>query len=355
MATDTTDIVTVDHQVRFLPTKSETGRVWGLAQQIANTDFVPKDLRGNPPAILAAMLTGREIGIGAMHALRAIDVIDGRPALSAELMMSLALRAGHDVDVAHADRTSATVRVRRIDWPQDRWREVTFDEVDARLAGLVGPNCAPAEGKHDEKEVTKSGRNGTYTKVECGCKQGYKTYPRAMYRSRAITEAVRTHLADVVERVSYTVEELGGDPPDHDEALQTVQDVTPDQADAVAQATADDDSADVVDAEVVDESEVTAVGAPTLDDAEPDEPEEPAADTTGEDDTDPQAWRQIARDHGVTPTHVLAQLVRTWPSNNQSARPNRLADVDDLFVSTDDGPDLVGDAIRAAADAKEAA
>lgn len=236
----------------FLPSEHVAGRVWALAQRINRTEFVPGSLRGKPEAILAAMLTGREIGIGAMHSLRAIDVIDGRPSLSPELLHALALRAGHDLDVEESTRETCTVAVRRHDWPEDRVRRVTFDEVDARLAGLVGQECRPAEGIHDEREVQKNGKNGPYTRVECGCRTGYRTYPRAMYRARAISEAARTYLPDVTERIGYTTEELGGENPPHADAVETVREALGDEAaDRAAEQLADDE--EIVDADVVED------------------------------------------------------------------------------------------------------
>lgn len=245
----------------FLPSLSVAGRVWNLAQQIHRTEFVPGSLRGKPEAIMAAMLTGREIGIGAMHSLRAIDVIDGRPSLSPELLHALALRAGHDLDVEESDRLGATVAVRRHDWPADRIRRVTFDEVDARLAGLVGQECKPAEGVHPNTTTTRSG-NPT-----CGCKQGYRTYPRAMYRARAIAEACRTYLPDVVERIGYTAEEFGGENPPHESAVEQVREALGDEAaDRIAEQLADDE---VLEADVVEDEPEEDEGGGVEPDPEP--------------------------------------------------------------------------------------
>jgi hypothetical protein len=245
MSDQTTDagVVLYEQPVRFLPTRDESGRIWSLAQQIAETEFVPSNLRGNPHGILAAMLTGREIGIGAMHALRAIDVIDGRPSLSPELMASLVLRhpAGHELYPEESTAARCVMAGRRGDWPTDRIIRVEWTLGDARLAGLVGTSCDPAAGQHDEREVKKNGRNGPYTKVECGCRQGWKTYPRAMLRARATAELVRSIFPDVVERIGYTVEELGGEPVAHVDAMPAVEDVAPAEVVEVVDATFADD------------------------------------------------------------------------------------------------------------------
>src|SRR5262245_66596690 len=60
-----------------------------LATYIAGTDFVPRAYRGQDAAVAAAILAGRELGIGPMTALQHLHVIDGRPAMSAQLMRAL--------------------------------------------------------------------------------------------------------------------------------------------------------------------------------------------------------------------------------------------------------------------------
>lgn len=284
-----------DRQVRFLPSPHEAERVWRLAQTVSRTEFVPGDLRGKPEAVLAAMLTGREIGIGPMHALRGIDVIDGRPSLSPELMASLVYKAGHDLYPTELTGTSVTVIGRRRDWPESR-PDVTvrWDLDDARRAGLVGLNCQPETGHHDEREVERTGRNGTYTKVECGCRQGWRTYPRAMLRARATSELCRAIFPDVVERTGYVHEELGGDPQPHDDAMEVVAEVSPEQAARVAETFADDD---VEDAEVVrgEDDEPETIAESVYRDGETDDrfvpgtqpPQEPAEDAAPEPEPEP--------------------------------------------------------------------
>ena len=52
---------------------------WKTLHAISRTDFVPKELRGNPAAILACVMYGREWGLGPMESLQLIDMIDGSP------------------------------------------------------------------------------------------------------------------------------------------------------------------------------------------------------------------------------------------------------------------------------------
>jgi hypothetical protein len=255
-------------QQRFMPTPVEAERVWKLAQTVAGTDFVPRTLRGNVPAITAAMLTGREIGIGPMHSLRAIDVIDGKPSLSAELMASLVLRSGHYLWCAESTAETCTMVGRRKDWP-DRIpdQSVTWTVEDAKQAGLAG-------------------------------KGNWQKYPRAMLRARATSELCRGVFADVVERVGYVADELEPDrpAPTHVESMETVRDVTPDQADTVDAVFADED---------VDDSSTAGDGkAPAVED-QPPAPDAPTVEPAGS---------------GEDPPHVAVPLPSSSPDPSQ---PNR--------------------------------
>lgn len=148
-----------------------------LAIQIAKTEFVPAALRGKPEAVMAAMLTGHEVGIGPMMSLSKINVIEGRPAMAAELMRALVQRAGHDIWFAEKTNTRVTIKAHRSTWPESREASVTWSMDDAKRAGLDG-------------------------------RQNWRKYPRAMLGARATAELCRDEFADVLGGISYTIEEL---------------------------------------------------------------------------------------------------------------------------------------------------
>ena len=145
-----------------------------LAGQIARTELVPEALRGRAESVLAVMMAGNELGIGPMQALQSINIIKGKPALSAELMRALVLGAGHQFIVDAGD-TTATAKVCRAGWPE--WQSVTFSLEDAKRAGLLN--------------------NPTWQK-----------YPRAMLSARVTSEACRLYFPDVIAGMSYTPEEI---------------------------------------------------------------------------------------------------------------------------------------------------
>jgi hypothetical protein len=152
--------------------------VGDLAGKISTTNFVPKGLRGKPAEIAACILTGREVGIGPMESLSKIHVIDGRPAMSAELMRSLVMRDGHEITYPTLTDDKVTAKGKRAG--SDTWTEVTWTMKDAQRIGVSGRDT-------------------------------WKKYPRQMLSARATSELCRLLFPDALGGISYTPEELGDD------------------------------------------------------------------------------------------------------------------------------------------------
>ncbi len=145
-----------------------------LAGRIANTEFVPTALRRRPEAVLAALMSGAERGLGPMESLRSINVIEGRPSLSAEAMRALVLAAGHEIEIVETTAVKATLVGRRagsdstspaFTWTMDRARR-------ARLAN----------------------------------KDNWVKYPESMLLARASTDLCRAVFPDVIAGLASTEE-----------------------------------------------------------------------------------------------------------------------------------------------------
>jgi hypothetical protein len=143
-----------------------------LANVIAPTDFVPAEYRDNPPAVAAAILAGRELGIGPMTSLRHVQLVKGVPTLSAEYKRARVLGAGHEFDVLEltTQRCKVSGRRRGSNKPP---LEVAFSMDDAKTAGLLNPS--------------RSGKPGAW-----------QTRPRRMLFARAGSELCDFLFADVV-------------------------------------------------------------------------------------------------------------------------------------------------------------
>lgn len=146
-----------------------------LAEQLAMTDFVPKGLRGNKPAIMAAILTGHEVGLPPMASLANIDVIEGRPRINAAAQRALILSHGHDLGFEEMTTTRCVMWGRRRGAQQIT--TVTWTMDDARRAGLAN-------------------------------KQNWTRHPSDMLVARATGKLARAIFADVIAGIPYNTEEL---------------------------------------------------------------------------------------------------------------------------------------------------
>jgi hypothetical protein len=63
-----------------------------LATTLAKSGIIPDALRNKPADILVVLMTGRELGIGPMQAMRGIAVINGKAVIGADLMVAQCLR-----------------------------------------------------------------------------------------------------------------------------------------------------------------------------------------------------------------------------------------------------------------------
>lgn len=146
-----------------------------LVTEICNTTFVPVAYRGKAGELLAAILTGDELGLPPMAAIGQIHNIQGRASLSAQAMRSIVLAKGHDIWSEELTNSKVVIGGRRANSTRDSF--VTWTIQDAEKAGL-------------------------------STKETWRKYPRAMLEARATGELCRMIFADVLAGIAYTVEEL---------------------------------------------------------------------------------------------------------------------------------------------------
>jgi len=164
-------------------------RVWTRRPDATNRrDPGELDVPGTVAVVTAALLTGAEVGIPPMAALRSIDVIDGAPAIRALALRALVLRAGHQLWVAESTSTRAIVTGIRAG--TSRAQTSTWTRERAKDAGLLG-------------------------------KPNWTRHPAAMLVSRATAECARWVAPEVLLGLPYAVEELtDGDTSTTDEVSQ---------------------------------------------------------------------------------------------------------------------------------------
>jgi len=133
------------------------------------TDLVPITNTDTDSAVTAAILYGRELGLGPMTALQSVHVIKGTPSITAQMMRGLILAAGHDLEVTDATNTRAVVRGRRAGGTD--WQEASYSMDDAKAANLAG-------------------------------QPQYRARPQEMLVARATTRLARRMFADVIGGLS---------------------------------------------------------------------------------------------------------------------------------------------------------
>ncbi len=135
----------------------------------AKSSLLPPDLRGKEADVFVTIMAGQELGLAPMASLRSIHVVKGKPILSADAMVGVALASGvaeYFINVESSDKV-ATYETKRRGSPAPQRLSFTIDE--AKLAGLGGDN--------------------------------WKKYPAAMLRARAKAALARDAYPDALAGV----------------------------------------------------------------------------------------------------------------------------------------------------------
>jgi hypothetical protein len=153
---------------------------WTLMKQQAGelikSGFLPAGIK-TPEQAVAIMLKGRELGIPPMQALSHIHIINGKPTMSAELMLAQIMRLHPKTKISYPVRSAEKCEV-KVTREGSEASVFSFSIQDAQAAGLLS--------------------NPTW-----------KKYPRAMLHARVVSEMARSLFPDAISGVSYTPEEMG--------------------------------------------------------------------------------------------------------------------------------------------------
>jgi hypothetical protein len=159
----------------MLPAANTWGVMKQQAGELIRSGFLPSGIK-TPEQAVAIMLKGRELGIPPMQALSHIHVINGKPTMSAELMLSQVLRLHPKTKISYPKRSGETCEI-KVQRDGSEPSVFSFSIADAQAAGLMS--------------------NPTW-----------KKYPRAMLHARAVSEMARSLFPDAISGVSYTPEEM---------------------------------------------------------------------------------------------------------------------------------------------------
>ena len=148
-----------------------------FAQTVADGSLLPQAYRGNPANVLIAVNLGQAMGLGPAESLYRINVIQGKPTASAELIAAQVRKAGHKLRIdKDEERQSVTATIVRCDDPDYPISE-TRDAAWAKSMGLAS-------------------------------KDNYRKQPMTMLTWRAITAAAREACPEALYGVAYTPDEM---------------------------------------------------------------------------------------------------------------------------------------------------
>lgn len=167
------------------PTKTEFEVMQRQVKMAVLSNMLPDELKkGDMNTMIAKAgviaLKGRELGIPMMQAFSQINVIKGKPTISAELMLALIYKAHPNAEITFSVLTNKCCEIKAKRPNASELTTITFTMEDADKAGL------------------STGFS-------------WKKYPRALLRSRAVSEMARTLFPDAIMGCSYTPEEMGKD------------------------------------------------------------------------------------------------------------------------------------------------
>lgn len=147
------------------------------ANSIAKAGILPDAYRGRPADILVAIGFGQSMGLSPAESLYRINVIKGKPTMSAELIAAQVRKAGHKLRISKDERAmSATCTIVRCDDP-DYPFTATRDRAWAHQMGL-------------------------------DAKENYQKQPLTMLTWRAITACAREACPEALYGVAYTPDEM---------------------------------------------------------------------------------------------------------------------------------------------------
>lgn len=156
-------------------------------QQVASTacksGLMPQGM--TPEKFIIIAMKGAELGLPIMQSIYSINVINNKPAISAELMLALIYNRVHSARVTFMESTDLVCTIEAQRTSQDKPSSFTFSMVEAEQAGLLN-------------------------------KDSWKKYPSAMLRARCISAMARAIFPDALMGASYTPEELGEEPTKED-------------------------------------------------------------------------------------------------------------------------------------------
>lgn len=115
---------------------SDVSSAFDLAKILVESKLLPRSL-STPAAAFTVIMAGRELGLTAMQSLRSLHVIEGKPVMSADLMVALCLRSSVCESfrlIESTDKVATYEATRKGEKPV----RLSWTKEQAAAAGLLG-------------------------------------------------------------------------------------------------------------------------------------------------------------------------------------------------------------------------
>lgn len=158
------------------------GEIMSMAEVLSKSALLPKALQNKIPEVAMMIQTGLELGLAPTTALRTIHVIEGKPVLSADLMVGLVLSRGVAEYFVLVEETpdKVTYETKRVGQKPQRF---AWSHEDTKTAGLNN-------------------------------KDNWRLHPRQMRRARCKSVLARDVYPDVLAGIyDETSDEIASFPP----------------------------------------------------------------------------------------------------------------------------------------------
>ena len=167
------------------PTVAELEAIEFMCTRYAESDIVPKDFRGKADNVFAVAVAGRTHGWDVFASMQNFYVVEGTASMRPRAVVSVIRKAGHRLSF---DESHQRVAVTGTRYDTGETHTVEWTLADADRADL-----RRVWSSKQRKEIDAP---------------GWKRYPRAMLRWRAVAELGRLLFSDVVDGIAYVPEEL---------------------------------------------------------------------------------------------------------------------------------------------------
>lgn len=147
------------------------------ADILLKSGFLPQSIK-TPEQALAIAMKGREVGFPMMQSFSHINIIGGKPCISAEGMNFLIRKNFPNARIGIIERTDLACKIKVKRDENDIPAEFSFTIEDAKRAQLMA-------------------------------NPSWQKYPKAMLSARCFSDMARTIFPDAIGGISYTPEELG--------------------------------------------------------------------------------------------------------------------------------------------------